>query len=176
MTALQPHPDSPLTSVRGIDAAAELTAFGDLTLSYTLDGDIASLRIPATAMPRHRDGLWRQTCFEAFIGTAAAPAYLEFNFSPSGEWAAYTFRAYRDGAVLELDAPPEISCEIDADRLRLTATVASEYLPKARRLRLGLSAVIEDVDGRIGHWALRHPPGKPDFHHTDAFALELDLV
>ena len=27
--------------------------------------------------------------------------------------------------------------------------------------------------GGISYWALAHPPGKPDFHHADGFALEL---
>ena len=39
--------------------------------------------------------------------------------------------------------------------------------------RLGLSAVIEDTSGGKSYWALAHPPGKPDFHHADCFALEL---
>ena len=42
------------------------------------------------------------------------------------------------------------------------------------KLVLALSAVIEHLDGRISYWALRHPPGKPDFHHPQGFALELD--
>jgi hypothetical protein len=43
-----------------------------------------------------------------------------------------------------------------------------------RSIRLGLSAVVEATDGGLSYWALRHPPGKPDFHHIDAFALQLD--
>jgi hypothetical protein len=43
-------------------------------------------------------------------------------------------------------------------------------------LRLGLSAVIEDDNGSLSYWALKHPSGKPDFHHPDAFALEIDVV
>jgi hypothetical protein len=44
----------------------------------------------------------------------------------------------------------------------------------AGRLAIGLSAVIEEQDGRLSYWALRHPPGKPDFHYPEAFALELE--
>jgi len=33
--------------------------------------------------------------------------------------------------------------------------------------------VVEELDGSHSYWALRHPPGKPDFHHSDAFALEI---
>jgi hypothetical protein len=39
--------------------------------------------------------------------------------------------------------------------------------------RIGLSAVIEDVDGGLSYWALAHPSDKPDFHHPDSFALTL---
>jgi hypothetical protein len=30
------------------------------------------------------------------------------------------------------------------------------------------------LSGALSYWALRHPPGKPDFHHPAGFALELD--
>ena len=33
--------------------------------------------------------------------------------------------------------------------------------------------VIEELDGTKSYWALAHPPGKPDFHHPDCFALTL---
>ena len=36
-----------------------------------------------------------------------------------------------------------------------------------------VSAVIEETDGTRSFWSLAHPPGKPDFHHRDSFALEL---
>jgi hypothetical protein len=36
--------------------------------------------------------------------------------------------------------------------------------------------VIEDQSGGVSYWALAHPPGKPDFHHADGFALEFSPV
>jgi hypothetical protein len=42
------------------------------------------------------------------------------------------------------------------------------------RLSVALSAVIEDNRGMLSYWALKHPPGKPDFHHRDGFALEIE--
>jgi hypothetical protein len=38
--------------------------------------------------------------------------------------------------------------------------------------RIGLAAVIEETHGHKSYWALAHPPGKADFHHSDSFALE----
>jgi hypothetical protein len=45
--------------------------------------------------------------------------------------------------------------------------------PASSDWRLGLSAVIEETNGRKSYWALTHPPGQPDFHHSDCFAAEL---
>ena len=42
-------------------------------------------------------------------------------------------------------------------------------------LKLALTAVVEDGSGRLSYWALRHAPGKPDFHHPDGFVLEFTL-
>jgi hypothetical protein len=37
---------------------------------------------------------------------------------------------------------------------------------------LGLSAVIEENDGAVSYWALKHSLGPPDFHDASAFILE----
>ena len=101
------------------------------------------------------------------------PEYREFNFSPSGEWAVYTFRGYRNGRELENEHSPGIVVHKTMDRLELAVEICQGLLPHGRPLRLGLSAIVEDVAGDLSYWALRHPPGKPDFHHTDAFALQM---
>jgi len=101
------------------------------------------------------------------------PEYREFNFSPSGEWAAYAFHSYRNGGVLEHELCPGIIVRKTMDRLELAAEISRDLLSHGGPLRLGLSAVVEDVDGILSYWALSHPAGKPDFHHADAFALQM---
>ena len=49
-------------------------------------------------------------------------------------------------------------------------------LRDAGHWRIALAAVIEDENGGLSYWALRHPPGKPDFHHPNGFALEVALL
>jgi hypothetical protein len=144
-------------------------------LTFSLAGDISSLSIPESRQPGRADDLWRHTCFEAFVMAGEGPGYHEFNFSPSGEWAVYAFRGYRDAEVLEHEITPGIVVRKTIDRLELEAEICLDFLPQGRPLRVGLSAVLEDADGVLSYWALRHPPGKPDFHHTDAFALQLGL-
>jgi hypothetical protein len=158
--------------MQGIDAVAGRTADGRLTLSYVIKGDLSRLRIPQPGPSRRADGLWVHTCFEVFVMAGDGPGYREFNFSPSGEWAVFAFRSYRDGGEVAVVPAPHIVVRRTTNRLELDATICHDFLPQGNPLRLGLSAVIEDAAGRLSYWALRHPPGKPDFHHTDAFALQ----
>ncbi len=111
-------PASHRQPIHGIEAKVNNSESHALALSYTLIADINQFIIPPVATSRRIDGLWQHTCFEAFIGMKDGPAYYEFNFSPSSEWAAYQFRAYRDGWPLDDDAfAPKISVEQVADRL-----------------------------------------------------------
>lgn len=121
------------------------------------------------------DGLWRHTCFEAFIRPAGADAYFEFNLAPSGQWAAYRFSGYREGmAPLEIPAP-RIAWRNTDQGNELTAEVDLSSVPELAGAvwDAALTAVIEGTDGRTGYWALAHPAGKPDFHDRTGFALSL---
>ena len=147
---------------------------GDLDLSFSIEGEMRKLRIPEPRAPRIAERLWQHTCCEMFVARQGEAGYHEFNFSPSGEWAAYAFTAYRAGAMLRDAAlAPQISVTQSARRLTLECRVRADA---SGSLKLALCAVIEELDGRLSYWALRHAPGKPDFHHRDAFALELDEV
>jgi hypothetical protein len=169
------HPQTPSQAIRGIDAVVGTTPGDILTLTFTLECDLSHVRIPESRSSRRMDGLWRHTCFEVFVMAEEGPGYREFNFSPSGEWAVYDFRGYRNGGELEVELTPAIVVRRTLNRLELDAAICQDILPPGRPLRLGLSAVVEDADGVLSYWALRHPPGKPDFHHTDTFALQLGL-
>jgi hypothetical protein len=172
---LQPHPGTHSGSVDAIEVAIAILPTGALRLIYELTGDLAGISIPGSQSASRADGLWQHTCFEAFIRTADSNAYREFNFSPSGQWQAYAFTGYRVGGLLEPATDPAIKCGDESNRLTLQATLPSADLPTSARLQIGLSAVIEARDGTISYWALNHAPGKPDFHHPDTFALDLDL-
>lgn len=169
------HPQTPTEAVRGIGVRVDGATRGSLTLSFALEGDLSALRIPESRSPRRAGGLWRYTCFEAFVMAEEGPGYREFNFSPSGEWAAYAFRGYREGGELEIQPGPAITVRRSAERLELVAVIRPDCLPPGRSFRLGLSTVVETADGVVSYWALHHPPGRPDFHHSDAFTVQLEL-
>ena len=176
--ALVPHPDHDGSPVHRVQVAVTRTSDA-LGLTYALEGDLDAIRIPAPLTPSIVHGLWEHTCFEAFVAADGGPGYHEMNFAPSGAWAAFAFRGYRDGEPLnDARLAPHIAVRREGGgRLLLDARVPLlELAPAyaAARLRLALTAVVEDARGGRSYWALRHPPGAPDFHHRDGFALVLE--
>jgi hypothetical protein len=163
--------------VGGIEAGISWTGDGALAFTYVLKGDLARLRIPPPRQPLRADQLWQHTCFEAFVGVKGGAAYREFNFAPSGAWAVYDFVNYREPAPLvEGKLAPKITMCSASESLELNAVVGREclqVLTPGARLKLALCVVIEEESGMLSYWALNHPPGKPDFHHPDSFALEI---
>jgi hypothetical protein len=186
LVPLLAHPDVPGTGVKHLAACVEPGGRESLRFRYVLDADPMLVRIPPpTADAGRSDRLWAHTCFEAFVAMPGSPRYLELNFSPSGQWAAYSFDSYRQGMAPVLEAAPRVAVRRSANRLELHAEVQlggsfawldSGPEPSDRpRLRLALSTVVEDREGRLSYWALRHPPGRPDFHHPEGFSLALEL-
>jgi hypothetical protein len=142
-----------------------------LHLRYALAGDPCALILPPPAAPERADELWRSTCFELFIRHGDG-AYWEFNFSPSGQWAAYSFTGYREGMRNLMIPPPAIRRRVRRRELVMAVTVPLS--PEIGAAHLNLTAVIEEKSGTKSYWALAHPPeGPPDFHHPDCFVLEL---
>jgi hypothetical protein len=169
--ALVPHPATPSGAVRSI--IVEVTRNPEaLALRYVLAGELARLRVPPARPAARADGLWRHTCFEVFIAVSGSAGYVEFNFSPSGEWAAYRFSGYREGQAPLECAPPKFAARSSGEDLQLQAAVPAAVGP----LRVACSAVVEDAAGSLSYWALRHPRARPDFHHAGGFVLELDEV
>jgi len=173
---LKLHPDSPCDAVSRIDVDVGRPCADALVLRYAAAGRPGALRLPPAASGR-AEGLWRHTCFEAFVQAEPGGAYVELNFAPSTQWAAYLFDGYRNGMrVAGGMAAPHIDIQADGPAFALQATLSLDGLPELAReaaWRLGLSAVIEETNGRLSYWALAHPPGKADFHHADCFALVL---
>ncbi|MBS1158987.1 MAG: hypothetical protein H6R15_1406 [Proteobacteria bacterium] len=150
-----------------------LTADG-LMLRYVVHGDPAAIRLPEPRPAQAADGLWQHTCCEAFIAPAAGTAYREFNFSPSGEWAAYSFTDYR-ARDIAYHAPhgPRIELQQLANGFELTASLAPALLPAGPAWQIGLTVVIEAADGSKSYWALAHAAAQPDFHLRPSFSLNL---
>jgi len=175
--ALILHPDSHCAAATGVEVEAARPRPGALLLRYVVTGRIGDLRMPSAAAPKRAVGLWQHSCFEAFVRAATGAAYYEFNLAPSTQWAAFRFDGYRSGLrVAGAIDTPQIDVRPGEGRFALQASLALDRLPDLPAdavWRVGLAAVLEDADGRRTYWALAHPPGRPDFHHSDCFAVEL---
>lgn len=172
--SLVPHPDNPASRVEAFAVEWERTS-DQLWLRYQLDVPIDHLLLSLPAAADRTDNLWLTTCFELFVRRPGEAAYAEFNFAPSGQWAAYQFSNYRNSlGDLHLDGDPDIGMDAGAQWLNVEATLRIPEPWALTPLQIALSAVIEEVDGAKSYWALAHPAeGPPDFHHPDCFALHL---
>lgn len=167
---LHPHPQALPSQDYCLGVTIRRTRSG-IWLRYRVTGECRKIRWPGLRSPGRTDGLWKHTCFEMFTKRTGAESYSEYNFSPSTAWAAYHFDGYRSG-MSDLE-------QAVCDSRTTVGPFVFEILVKVSisdpiaSLAIALSAVIEETDGTKSYWALKHPPGPPDFHHPDCFALTL---
>ncbi|MBK9003707.1 MAG: DOMON-like domain-containing protein [Sphingomonadales bacterium] len=168
------HPDTTARLVEGLTAEVERQDNGRIWVRYHVDAPVDELELGSPREAGRRDGLWQTTCFEAFVMEAGNPGYLEFNFAPSSEWAAYRFSGYRE-AMAELPMPiaPELGNDASQSHFALEAVFGLPQEFTGKSLLLAITAVIEELDGTKSCWSLAHPAGAPDFHHPDCFTLHL---
>ena len=144
-TPLVSHASTHGDPTHAVVAQAQRGPSAAVVFRYVLRAEISRVRIPPAQSTARADGLWRHTCFEAFIMAPGTTGYYEFNFAPSGQWALYRFDAYREGmSPADLEPPPELCVRRFEDRLELDAVVHLKDLIGLRgapRLLLGLTAV-----------------------------------
>jgi hypothetical protein len=164
-------PSQPFKVWANVEHAASLGAVATTNIWFGVGAPAARFVIPEQHEPARADGLWKTTCFEAFLRPAGDEAYREWNFAPSGEWAAYDFSGYREGSAnAEIAAPPYVRMEDNFTWWALGATIGAAAEVS---WELGLSAILEEKDGTKSYWALAHPADKPDFHASGCFAARL---
>jgi hypothetical protein len=172
---LSAHPVTPpsdpgLTVWVNLDHAASLAAVATTHIWFGGGAPAARFVIAEAAEPERADELWKTTCFEVFLRALGQQNYREWNFAPSGQWAAYDFTATRTGMSEGEAADPYVRVE---DNLTWWALGASIAVPADTNWELGLSAVLEEKDGAKSYWALAHPGDKPDFHDPGCFVARL---
>jgi len=170
-----------MPQVDALRVALSLTGEGDLSAAFDCRCRAGVLRLPQAGPAQAADELWRHTCCEIFLGVTGDPAYREFNFSPSRQWAMYGFSAYREREApgLAQAAPaPSIEFVSEAGGWMLQARIARTALPRAAaaQIELGLAVVLETEQGSLSYWALRHADGQPDFHRRETFVLRLSEI
>jgi hypothetical protein len=154
-----------------VEYAGAFGATATLNLWFGVRAPASRFVIAQSDEAMRRDQLWTTTCYEAFLREDGGDSYREWNFAPSGDWAAYDFTARREGMRnAEVAAAPYIRME---DNLTWWALGATISLESGRRWALGLSAVLEEQDGTKSYWALSHGGDAPDFHDPACFTARL---
>jgi hypothetical protein len=177
MLQLVCHPETPSDDVLSVMASADLSSDGVLRLHYHVDGFRQALVWDPAIRPFRTDGLWQNTCFEAFLRRGDDEEYIELNFSPSKCWAAYRFDDYRDGMRdLDVGNAPAIECNNAADHIALTAQINVPTDWAGHDLSIALCAVVRETSNAVSYWALTHPENKPDFHDQACFTLQLQAA
>ncbi len=173
---LVPHPDThpsgpPFKVWVNIDHAASLGAVASTNIWFGVGAPASRFLLPAVAeQPARSENLWETTCLEAWLRVPGSDAYREWNFAPSGNWAAYDFTSHRDGRSDAEVGAPYVRLEDNMTWWALGATIPVAAQP----WELGLSAILEEKDGTKSYWALAHPEGdKPDFHDPACFTARL---
>ena len=149
-----------------------------LAIRYSMSGEVDKVLFPdSNPQPGRKTELWQTTCFEFFLAFPDQPQYWEFNLSPSGDWNVYRMDAYRQISFQEEELIYSLRLDIqpDVDGYHLgTVADISPILIANKQLLIGISSVIQTLDGHETYWALNHPGHQADFHQRESFSLALE--
>lgn len=150
--------------------------YGAIQIEYKVEGTLDDICWQSNFHVKGRcHELWRQTCFELFFGIKGDSTYWEVNLSPGGCWNIYYFTNYRTG-MREERAVGQPVCHVvrGGDHLSLACTLDfNGLIDDFSDLEVGISSVLQTIDGSVSYWALDHHGRKPDFHNRKSFSVVL---
>ncbi|MBW4502591.1 MAG: DOMON-like domain-containing protein [Scytonema hyalinum WJT4-NPBG1] len=180
---MQPFPSA--KPIPDLKIAGNIARQGNqFTIHYALLGDVKEVAFAKRALcaiaapsdtPARKHELWKDTCFEFFLGIKNSDRYWEFNLSPAGDWNVYHFDAYRQGMQEEtaFTALP-FSIQHLSDGLAIALDVElDKIVPANQAIEVGITTVIKHRDGEVSYWALTHQGTEADFHRRDSFIIAL---
>jgi len=153
----------------------------DLQIELSLKGPMGELIWPAVnPNPKFTDGLWESTCLEVFLAEREKPAYFEWNFSPSGDFAFYSFSDYRKPNRLNSSAIiPKLQWNSSNLDLRFGERELSLLGIDLSKVEANITAVLRhQKSGEKSYWALSHgglgqtgneEKVQPNFHSRENF-------
>jgi hypothetical protein len=172
---MQPFPSA--KPIPDLKIAGNIARQGNqFTIHYALLGDVKEVAFAAPSdTPARKHELWKDTCFEFFLGIKNSDRYWEFNLSPAGDWNVYHFDAYRQGMQEETAFTTlPFSIQHLSDGLAIALDVElDKIVPANQAIEVGITTVIKHRDGEVSYWALTHQGTEADFHRRDSFIIAL---
>lgn len=164
LKSFEPNQDFTI-SVEKNDLSSETISF-----SYEITGEVNNILWASEVnSPKQKDELWTSTCIELFVAQANGKKYMEWNVSPTHDWANYKFNLYRErDNQSEVVIKPTISKTIMSEK-----TINIEFILQVGELALFLgdkpwefypSVILKLKDESFSYWAIQHLSDEPDFH------------
>lgn len=176
-TLFQLRPFTTCSIAENLSISGSLTRRpGEVLIEYKVEGALGRISWPKNSRVIGRcHELWRQTCFELFFTKKGEAAYWEVNFGLNDRWNVYRFTDYRAGMREERSVgKPLCRVVMEGDLLSLSCTLKfDDLIEDSADLEVGVSTVIQAIDGGISYWAIDHCDSKPDFHNRTSFCLIL---
>ncbi|MBN3907415.1 MAG: DOMON-like domain-containing protein [Nostoc sp. NMS1] len=173
--SLQPFPSH--KSLPNLKIAGNISRNDNqFAIRYMLEGDLKEIAIalPSNTLSRKHE-LWKDTCFEFFLGIKNSQQYWEFNLSPTGHWNVYRLDGYRQGIQEETafeNLPFNVQNQADSLALALNVDL-DKIIFVEQPIEVAITTVIKDRYGEVTYWALTHQGTEADFHLRDSFIVEL---
>ena len=158
-------PFAPCRQIRTCSVTLSLHP-GYARLEYALEGDLGTFNLKPDGPVGRADGLWRDTCFEAFfIGVTGA--YTETNASLSHAWNLYRFEDYRTDMRESVASAPDVTSALQSGSLRVSVGWELSALGPFT----GFKPTVVLGEGSARHYfAPAHPGGaRPDFHGVEGY-------
>lgn len=149
--------------------------FNQLWLTIELEGELDNIFLPPTkGAPVQADKLWESTCFELFMADEGNTHYFEFNIAPTGDWNIFEFLTYRqDPKTIKDVFSPSIDRQIISNHNIKYAIGIPLFNEVKFFKKIGISAVIKNLQGDLSYFSLTHPRDIPDFHDPRGFEIFL---
>ena len=149
----------------------------NIFIHYAVSGEIDRILLPAKSpSPSRTDDLWKATCFEFFVAIPNQPGYWEFNMSPSSDWNVYGMDAYRKVGFREETGFTKLPFVFKETDQQLSLDISVDLFPilqPQQTAQIGITAIIQTMEGNESYWALAHPGSQADFHLREGFVLSV---
>jgi hypothetical protein len=171
---LIPYPADQIPNIR---IAVDIERIeNQLSILYAVKGDIDEILLPKPSASMRQDDLWKATCFEFFLAIPDQPEYWEFNMSPPSAWNIYHMDAYRRIGFheeIKIQQLPFDFQKVDDEYLLNVSMGLSPVLQASQKIQVGITAIIQTMDGNETYWALAHPGPQADFHLRESFIISI---
>lgn len=143
-----------------------------ITLEYQVLGHMAHYHFPKPTKQKRANNLWLDSSFELFLAPKNRTSYYEINVSPSTQWNAYMFQAYKqEMKESTIFSTPSIKILHLEEEYSFSFEMAVQEGFLSQKLEINLAVILLGNDGVRNFYSLVKGEGMPDFHDREGFVV-----